>query len=97
MPTDVSYGALNRKKCIIFISLGDKQCVNYGVYHIYTTHCNLLHTINNSLPIEISLEKRCVKSIWPCVNSENYVVKTISRLATKLSLCFCPELQVFFM
>ena len=26
----------------------------------YTTHCNLLHTINNSLPIEISLEKRSV-------------------------------------
>ena len=29
----------------------------------FTTHCNLLHTINNSLPIEISLEKRSVKSI----------------------------------
>ena len=50
----------------------------------YTTHCNLLHTINNSLPIEISLEKRSVKLIWSCVNSENDVVKTISRLATKL-------------
>ena len=25
-----------------------------------------------------------VKSIWSCVNSENDVVKTISRLATKL-------------
>ena len=50
----------------------------------YTTHCNLLHTINNSLPIEISLEKRSVKSICSCVNSENDVVKTISRLATKL-------------
>ena len=50
----------------------------------YTTHCNLLHTINNSLPIEISLEKRSVKSIWSCVNSENDVVKTISRLATIL-------------
>ena len=51
----------------------------------YTTHCNLLHTINNSLPIEISLEKRSVKSIWSSVNSKNDVVKTISRLATKLS------------
>ena len=50
----------------------------------YTTHCNLLHTINNSLPIEISLEKRSVKSIWSCVNSENDVVKTISQLAIKL-------------
>ena len=54
------------------------------LWHLpYTTHCNLLHTINNSLPIEISLEKRSVKSIWSCVNSENDV-KTISRLATKL-------------
>ena len=57
-----------------FMSLGEKQCVNYGVYH-YTIHCNLLHTINNSLPIKISLEKRSVKSIWSCVNSENDVVK----------------------
>ena len=36
----------------------------------YTTHCNLLHTINNSLPIEISLEKRSGKSTWSCVNSD---------------------------
>ena len=50
----------------------------------YTTHCNMLHTINNSLPIETSLERRSVKSIWLCVISENDVVKTISRLATKL-------------
>lgn len=25
-----------------------------------TTHCNLLHTINGSLPIEVALEKRCI-------------------------------------
>ena len=50
----------------------------------YITHCNLLHTINNSLPIQISLEKRGVKSIWSCLNSDNCVVKTISQLATKL-------------
>ena len=49
----------------------------------YTTHCNLLYTINNSLPIEISLEKRGVKSIGSCMHSENYVVQTISELATK--------------
>ena len=48
-------------------------------------YCSLLHTINNSLPIQISLEKRGVKYIWSCSNSENYVVKTISQLATTLS------------
>ena len=68
-------GISNLKKYIICMSLGEKQYVNYGVYH--TTHCNLLHTINNSLPIEISLEKRSVKSIWSCVNSENDVGKKL--------------------
>ena len=48
----------------------------------YITHCNLLHTI---LSIQISLEKRGIKSIWSCLNSENCVVKTISQLATKLT------------
>ena len=51
----------------------------------YTTLCNLLHTINNSLPIEIELEKRSIKSIWSCVNSEN-----------NATFCFWPELQIFF-
>ena len=50
----------------------------------YFTHCNLLHTINNSLPIQISLEKRGIKSIWSCLSSENCGVKTISQLATRL-------------
>ena len=30
----MSYGISNLKKYIIFISLGEKPCVNYGVYHI---------------------------------------------------------------
>ena len=50
----------------------------------YISHCNLLHTINNSLPIQISLEKRGVKFILSYLNSDNCVVKTISQLATKL-------------
>ena len=40
----------------------------------YITHCNLLHTINNSLPIQIALEKRGIQSIWSCLNSENFSV-----------------------
>ena len=62
----------------------------------YTTHCNLLHTINNSLLIEISLVKRSVKSIWSCVNSENDVVKTISRLATKLPRSVFGQNYIYF-
>ena len=49
----------------------------------YITHCNLLHTINNPLPIQISLEKRGIKSIRSCLNTENCVVKNISQLAKK--------------
>ena len=37
MHTDVSYGISNLNKYIIFMSLGEKHCVNYGVYHILLT------------------------------------------------------------
>ena len=37
MHTDVSYEISNLKKYIVFMSLGEKQCVNYGVYHILLT------------------------------------------------------------
>ena len=33
-----------------------------------TTHCKYLHTINNSLPIDLMLEKRCLKFSWSCIN-----------------------------
>ena len=39
-----------------------------------TTHCNLLASINSSVPIVINLE-RCAKFIWSCLNSDNHVVK----------------------
>ena len=34
---DVNYGISKLKKYIIFMSLGEKQCVNYDVYHILLT------------------------------------------------------------
>ena len=43
----------------------------------HTTHCRFLHTINNSLPIDIALEKRCLKFLWSCMNSNNDVVKSV--------------------
>ena len=42
------------------------------------THCNLLSTINSSLPIAIDLEKRCAKFIHLCLNSNNFIIKTTS-------------------
>ena len=62
----------------------------------YITHCNLLHTINCSLPIQISLEKRGIISIWSCLNSENCVVKTISQLATKLPRSVFGHNYIYF-
>ena len=45
------------------------------------THCNLLPTINNCLPIDICLEKRCAKYIWSCLHSPNKIVKLIAMSA----------------
>ena len=44
----------------------------------FTTHYRFLHTINNSLPIDVQLEKRCFNFLHSCLNSSNEVVKSIS-------------------
>ena len=50
-----------------------------------TTHCKYLHTINNSLSIDLVLEKRCLKFIWSCINSNNTIVKSVSSSAIMYS------------
>ena len=32
----------------------------------FRTHCNFLHGINDTLPINVMLELRCIKFIWTC-------------------------------
>ena len=49
----------------------------------YRTHNNLLHLINLCLPIDVTLEKRCIKYTWNLINGENKLYDSIS----KLSLC----------
>ena len=49
----------------------------------YRTHNNLLHLINLCLPIDVTLEKRCIKYTWNLINGENKLYDNIS----KLSLC----------
>ena len=44
-----------------------------------------LHRINNSLPIDLKLEKRCLKFIWSCINSNNTIVKSVSSSAIMYS------------
>ena len=46
-----------------------------------TTYCKYLHTITNSLPIDLMLEKRCLKFNWSCINSNNTIVKSVSSSA----------------
>ena len=43
-----------------------------------TTHCSLLPSINDCIPIEIILEQRCAKFIWSSINSTNTIIKTIA-------------------
>ena len=42
-------------------------------------HNSLLHTINNCLPIDLLLEKRCIKFIWNLFNSAYELHKSIIR------------------
>ena len=54
-----------------------------------TTHCKYRHTINNSLPIDLMLEKRCLKCIWSCINSSNTIVKSVSSICIWICTCTC--------
>ena len=45
------------------------------------TKCNLLSSINSSVPIFINLERKCAKFIWSCLNSDNSIVKTVAKSA----------------
>ena len=61
------------------ISFKDRS---YNIYRILnTTHCSLLPSINDCIPIEIILEQRCAKFIWSSLNSTNTIIKTIALSA----------------
>ena len=45
----------------------------------FSTHCNLLHTINNCYSIEFILENRCIKSLHSCVSSDNLVISNVAK------------------
>ena len=66
---------------ICFLLHGGNLFDGFGKFQ--TTHCNLLSSINSSvlLVIVINLERRCVKYIWSCLNSDNSIVKTIANSA----------------
>ena len=45
----------------------------------FRTHCNLLHGINDTPPIDIMLEQRCIKFIWTLLHSPNIIVKSVMQ------------------
>ena len=63
-----------------------------------TTHCKYLHTIIafckiswTPLPIDLVLEKRCLKFIWFYINSNNTIVKSVSSSAIMYSYSTLSE------
>ena len=65
------------------MSHGDGPLENYRLCPIQ--HIVNLHTINNSLTFDFMLEKRCLKFIWSCINSNNTIVKSVSSSAIMYS------------
>ena len=56
--------------------------------NIETYHHIHVNTINNSLPIDLVLEKRCLKFIWLSINSNNILAKSVSSSVIDDSLRF---------
>ena len=83
MCTDPSYEIIANMMLICFFT-GWRKAIRLLWKIPNTTHCNLLSSINSSVPIVINLERRCAKYIWSCLNSDNSVVKTIAK-STKCS------------
>ena len=45
----------------------------------YRTHNKLLHGINDCIPIDITLEKRCIKFTWSLMNSKHTLYNSIVK------------------
>ena len=55
----------------------------------YRTHNKFIHIINNCMPIDITLEKRCIKYLWNMINSNcklyhNIVNLSLNNLSTTI-------------
>ena len=42
-----------------------------------------MHGINDTLPIDVMLEQRCIKFIWTLLHSPNIIVKSVLRCAIR--------------
>ena len=46
---------------------------------LFRTHCNHLHGINDTRPIDVIFERRCIKFTWTLLHSPNIIVKSVIR------------------
>ena len=60
----------NNDKHLKAIHVAWRKCIRRIWKLNSKTHNDLLHHVNNCLPIEILLEKRCIKFIYNIINSE---------------------------
>ena len=66
------------------------------------THNNLLPYIHNCHPIEVILEKLCIKFVWSLFNSNyalysnyyDYLYKTVTRLWVKMYVISCINMTL---
>ena len=63
---------------------------------LFRTHCNLLYRINDTLPIDIMLEQRCIKFIWTLLHSPNIIVKSVMRYAIRNGYSTLDENFIYF-
>ena len=66
----------------LFILHGGKPFGLFGNYH--PKHiANPLLGINDTLPIDVMLEQRCIKLIWTLLHSPNIIVKSVMQSAIR--------------
>ena len=66
----------------LFILPGGKPFGLFGKLP-FRTHSNLLHGINDTLPIVVMLEQRCIKFIWTLLHSPDIIVKYVMGSAIR--------------
>ena len=68
---DAVYGTLVQIMLKLLILPGGKPFVLFGNYH--SEHIATFHGMNDTLPIDVMLEQRCIKLIWTLLHFPNII------------------------
>ena len=74
------YGTLVQIMLNLFILSGGKP---FGLFGQLPFRILFLHVINDTLPIDVMLKRRCSKLIWTLLHSPNIIVKSVIRSAIR--------------